>query len=240
MIFSGNTNRFLKECKYIFILQLFLLGLPALNCLAQGDEGDDKVYTSTKSEKAMDLYIQSTSYMYQKKYVEVEKLLVKAIKIDSAYIDAYMRLSAVYRGLEEPNFEEQVYKDVIRIRPDFPFSYFNYAVLLMSQDKYEESESNFDQYLYVQLKPDKLTDRAKQNIMLCRYRSYMIKHPVEFKFVNMGPNINTELDEYWPVLTADDQTLYFTRKLVTSTDKRLGMSRFNEDVFYSVYENGEW
>ena len=240
MSFSGKTAKFRIRCKYLFILQLILFSIPALKCMAQVEDDGDKIFTSTYNEKARDLYIQSTSFMLQNRYADVEKLLVKAIKIDTAYIDAYMRLSSVYRSLQEPDFEEQVYKDVIRVRPDFPFSYFNYGYLQMSQDKYEEAIDNFDHYLTVQLKSDKFTVKARQNIDICRYRSYMIKHPVEFKFVNMGPNINTPLDEYWPVLTADDQTLYFTRKLVISQDKRLGMSRFNEDVYFSTFENNEW
>jgi outer membrane protein OmpA-like peptidoglycan-associated protein len=237
MSFLVKADQFRQACKFIFILQLFLL--PVINCMAQ-DDGDDKVFTSTYSEKARELYIQSTTYMMEKKYAEVEKLLLKALKIDTSYIDAYMRLTSVYRTMQQPDLEEQIYKKVIRIRPDFPYAYFNYAFLLMSQDKYEDASYNFNQYLNVQVKADKFTEKAKQNIYLCGYRSYMVKHPVEFKFVNIGPGINTELDEYWPVLTADDQTLYFTRKLVTSQDKRLGMMRFNEDVFYSTYDNGDW
>jgi outer membrane protein OmpA-like peptidoglycan-associated protein/tetratricopeptide (TPR) repeat protein len=230
----------LKSNSIVFGLLFLLVGFPSISCIAQ-DEGDDgKVYTSTKSQKAMQLYVESTSFMYQKRYEDVEKLLLKALKHDSAYIDAYMRLSAAYRALEKPAFEEQVYRDVIRIRPDFPYAYFNYGVLLMSQEKYDHAEERFAQYLYVQLTPDKLTDKAKLNIRTCRFRSFMMQHPVEFKFVNIGYGINSELDEYWPVLTADDQILYFTRKLVKSEDKRLGMNRFNEDVFYSVYENDQW
>ena len=236
----NKIDRLIKGCKYIFILLIFILSMPAFRCLAQPDDDVNKIFTSTTSEKAQNLYIQSTTYMFEKKYVEMEKLLVKAIKIDSGYVDAYMRLSTVYRELQEPNFEEQVYKDLIRIRPDFPFSFFNYAVLLMSQEKFREAEYNFDQYLYVQVRPDKFTEKAKKNLAICHYREYMIQHPVEFKFVNIGSNINTELDEYWPVLTADDQILYFTRKLVTSTDKRMGMSRFNEDVFYSRFDDSVW
>jgi outer membrane protein OmpA-like peptidoglycan-associated protein len=226
--------------KLIFILSFIVFLTLSVKTTAQPDDGDYKPYTSTNNEKAMELYIKSTSYMLQKMYPEVEKLLLKAVKLDTAYVDAYMRLASVYRSLQEPDFEEQVYRDLIRIRPDFPFAYFNYAFLQMSQDKYEEAIHNFEQYLTIQQKADKFTEKAKQNIYLCQYRSYMVKHPVEFKFVNIGPAINTTLDEYWPVLTADDQILYFTRKLVTSQDKRLGMNRFNEDVFFSTYSDNQW
>ena len=78
----NKIDRLIKGCKYIFILLIFILSMPAFRCLAQPDDDVNKIFTSTTSEKAQNLYIQSTTYMFEKKYVEMEKLLVKAIKID--------------------------------------------------------------------------------------------------------------------------------------------------------------
>ena len=166
----NKIDRLIKGCKYIFILLILILSMPAFRCLAQPDDDANKIFTSTTSEKARNLYIQSTTYMFEKKYVEMEKLLVKAIKIDSGYVDAYMRLSTVYRELQEPNFEEQVYKDLIRIRPDFPFSFFNYQVLLLSKKKLRENEFNFVKTLNVKLKPDNLPKKEKKTLKISNYQ----------------------------------------------------------------------
>ena len=54
-------------------------------------------------------------------------------------------------------------------------------------------------------------------------------HPVAFKPVNLGPEINTADDEYLPTATADESTLIFTRKINN-----------NEDFYKSVNRDGKW
>ena len=56
-----------------------------------------------------------------------------------------------------------------------------------------------------------------------------LKHPVPFKPVNMGSEINTADDEYLPVATADESTLIFTRKINN-----------NEDFYKSTKVDGKW
>src|SRR5690606_13008566 len=53
---------------------------------------------------------------------------------------------------------------------------------------------------------------------------------------NLGPEVNTELAEYFPSLTVDGATLLFTRRL-TGPDYPQG---FNEDFFISEKVEGSW
>lgn len=62
-----------------------------------------------------------------------------------------------------------------------------------------------------------------------------ILNPVPFDPVNLGPEVNSEFDEYYPVLTADGATLLFTRLLVNERKDHK-----QEDFFVSQLTNNQW
>ena len=64
-----------------------------------------------------------------------------------------------------------------------------------------------------------------------------MQNPVEFKPVNLGPNVNTERPEYFPSLTADDQTLLFTRDVIDANAVGAG---HQEDIWFSQKNGGQW
>ena len=77
--------------------------------------------------------------------------------------------------------------------------------------------------------------------------SYLVAHPTNAKISNMGTTINTENDEYVPVIAADESIIIFTYKgndskggrqnAYQEADKR---GKFYEDVFVSEKINGNW
>ena len=53
----------------------------------------------------------------------------------------------------------------------------------------------------------------------------------------MGPNVNTERPEYFPSLTADDQTLLFTRDVIDANAVGAG---HQEDIWFSQKNGDQW
>ncbi len=69
-----------------------------------------------------------------------------------------------------------------------------------------------------------------KNLWATAYSAFdAIQHPVPFKPISLGPEINTADDEYMPAITADENTLIFTRKINN-----------NEDFYQSVKVDGKW
>ncbi len=68
-----------------------------------------------------------------------------------------------------------------------------------------------------------------------------IANPVDVRVQNMGPDINTDNPEYVPVITPDNQRVYFTSRRNDSTG---GMTDPNaayfEDIYVSESQNGVW
>jgi len=68
----------------------------------------------------------------------------------------------------------------------------------------------------------------------------LLKQPVPFVSVNLGPNINSEDDEYWPSITVDGKTIIFTR--LVGANKPIGQREISvqEDFYTSQLIDNQW
>ena len=62
----------------------------------------------------------------------------------------------------------------------------------------------------------------------CEFSIEAVQHPVPYDPINLGPSINTQYQEYLPAITADDQTIIFTRRANT------------EDFFIAQKNEDSW
>lgn len=87
-----------------------------------------------------------------------------------------------------------------------------------------------------------LSSMADKKIAECTSGKKLIKLPVNVKIEGLDAAINTENEEYVPVITADESEIFFTsRRPITiggGTDPNIG--DFYEDIYYSKKENGNW
>lgn len=74
----------------------------------------------------------------------------------------------------------------------------------------------------------------------------LTKNPVEFNITNLGPVINTDENEYSPVISIDENALFYTSRRLRPDSSNLGIKDRNtgeyfEDI-YASYKNrkGEW
>jgi outer membrane protein OmpA-like peptidoglycan-associated protein/tetratricopeptide (TPR) repeat protein len=156
--------------------------------------------------------------------------LKKAIEADDKFVEAHFVLGDVYRLKKQHQSAVEEYQKVIAINPEF-----NRSVYLKTGDEevfmahYEDGEQHLSKYLtYPEIsQQNKL--QALRLLADCKFSINAVQHPVPFKPVNMGPEINTADDEYLPTATADESTLIFTRKINN-----------NEDFYKSVKVDGKW
>lgn len=78
-------------------------------------------------------------------------------------------------------------------------------------------------------------------IETCENAKELMKHPVPVTFENLGPHVNTKYADYYPFVTKDEKTLYFT----TRRDETMGSYKsvagyWTSDIYYSIVEKGEW
>lgn len=154
----------------------------------------------------------------------------KAINKEPRFVDAYLMRADLYYVQKEFALSEQDFQKVLEIAPDFDVKIFYIlAVTQYEQDKYEEAGANLRIFLEKNYDNQRLIRKAEGLLATCEFAAESIKNAPDIEYHNLGENINTPMPEYLPTLTADGQTLIFTR--------RVGRQ---EDFYISELKDSTW
>ncbi len=191
----------------------------------------------TSSEKAIRFYEAGLNNYNGQNYAAAEEYLKDAIKIDEKFQNAYLVLAEVYweQGKYEPAVD--YYNMGLLIDPTFyPMGFLNKGTLEIKIARYEEALKSFQIFLELDTSKSKYTEQARRGVKQAKFAIWAMKHPVEFEPINLGPNINTKEDEYWPSLSADEKTLVFTRMVHDKDNRR----HYQEDFYFSTKTDSGW
>lgn len=192
----------------------------------------------TNSNRALKAYNDGLSAYDFVDLNNAEALFNEAVKEDPKFFEAYMMLGELYTKQKKyryaaVNYQTAVKLDSISYIPVF-FSLANAE--LMSGD-YDNALLHYKKYLQNKGISEKNRIIAEKNIKNCEFAIGAIENPVDFKPVNIGSSINTTDDEYWPSITADGQTLMFTRQVYS---KGLPFTASQEDFYLSFLGENGW
>lgn len=192
---------------------------------------------STKSKKAVKLFVEGQNSYRIEKFDEAEMLFKKAIEKDPEFVEAYLTLAQMYEETGKDTSAINNYKKALDIDKDkYPSAYFFVAQLEYGNGIYKDALSHYSSYVGFSGINDKNKTVSIKHIKDCKFAIRAISNPVPFKPVNLGGNVNTERDEYFPCLTADNQTLLFTR-LIAAPGTYTGKQ---EDFYLSYKNDGGW
>jgi outer membrane protein OmpA-like peptidoglycan-associated protein len=219
------------------ILTIISMLLLFTNCNAQvGKYG-------TSSKKAIKLY-EAARVCYNNIDVRgvreldcAEKNLNAALEKDPSFMEAHTLLSNVF--IDGKRFDEAIAQKKKMMSLGKPFSdveYFYLASMQMAVGDYQGCKANADRYLRVRNANPDLQDKCYKYIETCEFGVNAMKNPVDFKPVNMGAAINSADPEYYPSITADDQTFLYTR-LINDARVRGGKQ---EDILVSTSVDKHW
>ncbi len=83
---------------------------------------------------------------------------------------------------------------------------------------------------------------ADTKIAECTSGKKLIKLPINVKIEALQSAVNTEFEEYVPVINADESELYFTSRRPNTIGGAIdpNISDFYEDIYFSKKDNGDW
>ncbi len=191
-------------------------------------------YSST-NKKAISVFEDAVNDYQNRNDDKAKEGALKAIEKDPNFIEPHLLLAEIYETRNQIQNSIDEYIKAITINPKFNLSnFFNLAQVEIRIGKYEDAKKDFEAFLKKpNINPD-TKDVAEQQLDNCNFAIDAIKHPVPFDPKNMGEAINSNLDEYFPAVTADDQMFLFTRNNRTETIHQ------QEDFMISTKVNGAW
>jgi outer membrane protein OmpA-like peptidoglycan-associated protein len=208
--------------KFFFFPVLFLF--LSVSLFAQ-----ERQYSTTNKE-AIKYFALANQSLDDHLYDEAVEQLLKAIDEDKKFIEAHAQLADIYRREWKYKQAVEQYRQVITLNPDFnEFIYFKLGDCEIHLAQYTEADQHLEKYLTFNDPQAQNRASAQKLLKDCKFSLNALQHPVPFKPVNLGPEINTADDEYFPAITADENTLIFTRKINN-----------NEDFYESSKVNGKW
>jgi len=192
---------------------------------------------TTKETKAIKLYQNGLESMHERKWDAAESDLKKAAAFDERFVEPRFALAELndLRG-NDPEAMKW-YREALVISPRyFPNAYLHLADIEFRNQDFTAAQQHYKAYLELEEEPVRRR-RARLGIDNCAFAAEAIKHPVPFEPKNLGPEVNSANAEYYPCITADDQTLLYTRDLPDAASPW----GHQEDFYVSTRdEKGEW
>jgi hypothetical protein len=113
---------------------------------------------------------------------------------------------------------------------------------LQYSGKYTEAIDKLEGYLQAKgKKSSENSSEAQKWIEECNSALHKTKDTMRVEIKNLGPNINSNADDYSELLTNDCKVMYFaSRRGLPKSNNYYEDSKYDENIFLSVLNSGRW
>lgn len=190
-------------------------------------------FAQSPNPKAKEFYEKALKNISERKSVDAIENLQKAIERDSTYADPYFKLGQINEAARSQENAIKFYKKAIELRPNDPLLTQGYTYIgtrLVKAGEYTQAK----EYLSFSVKNvpqnSPVLKQLTRQLEQCKFGEEAKNTGMTFKAAEMGETINFKNKQYFPVLTADNETLIFTAR---SDDG-------DENLYTSQLINGSW
>lgn len=224
--------------RLFLIGRLMLLAIILFPANLHSQTGRELTTSSNRARRAFEDAVQKYNY---RDIQGAEESFRDAVRHDAQFIEAYIVMGEMFQNINRFEDAAHAFERAIQINPDFfPNTFFHLAESYLSFGEYEKARNSLEEFLRRPRISENMRERANHMLARCEFALEAMANPVPFSPINLGPNINTQHDEYAPTLTADEQTLIFTRKKPREKPEYLHLGYEFEDFYISYRKNGEW
>lgn len=196
---------------------------------------------SSDNKKAIKLFEEAKLASGRNLYSNSLNFLDNAIALDSTFLEVYLLKSDVYQELDSISLQIKSLESALRINTSkYPKLYFTLGNAYYRSGFYQKAADSYTKYLDNENKNGTFVNKAKLNIEKCNGAVKILNQPVPFRSVNLGPNINSADDEYWPSITVDGKTIIFTRLVGSGIPAGQRKTLAQEDFFTSQLIDNQW
>lgn len=183
--------------------------------------------------KAKEFYDKGVKSFVARKSDDATENLLKAIEKDSTYADAYFKLGQMNETARNEANAIKYYTKAIRFKPDEPTyrqAYTYIGTRALRNGDYEKAKSLLDFALKNSPPNSMIVKQLTKQLESCSFAIEAQKKKLNFDASDMGEVINFKTNQYFPVLTADNETLIFTAR----------SEEGDENLFSAQLVDGKW
>lgn len=192
---------------------------------------------STKNKKAIEMYTEGENYRVRFQHQQALDLFNQAIAKDNNFFEAYLRAGLVYKAMN--NFEKarEYFENGLHLAPELRWQkvfWVELAENAMQRGDYRTVNGYTEQYLQNESINKQMISQARLWKACAEFSLQNMRNEIKFNPRKLSDTVNAFTQQYFPVLTADEQQLIYTRRLGVTDE-------FDEDMVISTKdENGRW
>jgi len=182
-------------------------------------------------KKAQVSFDRAQGYLKSDQYDLAVQALTETVKLDPGFQYAYLQLGDLNRRLKAYAPAKSAYLKALSLPPvpDHRI-YFSLGEVELATGDYSNSLKHMQTFIKEYKGNDKeFTTKAEKYLTDVQFAISALQSPVKYEPVNMGPIINSANRDYFPSLTADGNTIIFSRKI-----------NDNEDFYIAQLKDGSW
>ena len=209
-------------------------------CLLQLQHVQAQQALATKNKKAVDLYMQADNYRVRAQYNEALAALNEAITRDKNFTEAYYRMGLVYIG--KKNYDEAIrsFENGLRTTENIAKQkvfWYDMADCYFALGNYEQAKVYAEKFSIAETSNTQKIEHVRK---LLRDVSFAIENNKiygQYKRKALSDTVNAWMMQYFPVLTADQQQLIFTRR----RGDNMNINEDDEDIVVAKKDvRGRW
>jgi outer membrane protein OmpA-like peptidoglycan-associated protein len=167
----------------------------------------------TLSRKSREIYDKAQQAWQERKLAEAITLFEKVLEQEPDSYDTHLRLAQIYELQRNNDLTRKHYMKAIRLKPAAPQSAAAFQWIGRSHfnvQRYDSAQVYFEKAFKLFPAKSSLARLAEKSAASARFAQEAVKNPVDIRKVSMGDTVNFLGTQYFPVMTADDETLIFT------------------------------
>jgi outer membrane protein OmpA-like peptidoglycan-associated protein len=178
-------------------------------------QGFTQAELTTKSKKAIELYTLADNFRVRGQFTEALSLLDQAIDKDKNFVEAYYRRGLTYFSMKQYSNALHDYEKGLSLTTDLrkqKVFWYDMGELYLLAGEYEKAMKVLSAYVNNETQNKQKIDRAT---MFFKSAEFALKNQAKktaFKQRALSDTVNRFVMQYFPVLTADQKQLIFTRR----------------------------
>ncbi len=199
------------------------------------------------SQRVSDLVQSGEQYLLQRDYKKALKSFEKALDAAPEFMAALRGKGVCYELTGKYSEAAIAYGSILEQDPYYSRTmYYEYAEVLFKSGNYAKALENFLEFKKIVPTPEAefqyrsskertieegYAKKLPDHIRACEVAMDSVRYQNIREISNLGDNINTPSDEYFPFLTNDQRYLFYTTREDQFADENLFLTEKKEDVF---------
>lgn len=183
------------------------------------------------------MYKTADNYRVHFQYKEAIDLLDQAIAKDKNFFEAYLRLGMTYKSMKNFEKAQEVLQKGLSVTPELRWQKVFWVELAengMQRGDYRTVVGYTEQFLQNETLNKQRIDQVRLWKASAEFSLQNMNNQIKFNARSVSDTVNSFFMQYFPVITADEQQLIFTRRLgIEDSD--------TEDIVISKKDkDGKW